>query len=103
MLGRSPGGFLRQPARIVDAAEIGFRRESRVRSFYEPLRAKGNPDGYASPRHLNASSATGIYREPEPRLFSFNNPYGACQRCQGSGNTIDFESQPDHSGQAERH
>ncbi len=32
-----------------------------------------------------------IYREPEPRLFSFNNPYGACQRCQGFGNTIDFD------------
>ena len=32
-----------------------------------------------------------IYREPEPRLFSFNNPYGACPRCQGFGNTIDFD------------
>jgi excinuclease ABC subunit A len=31
------------------------------------------------------------YREPEPRLFSFNNPYGACPRCQGFGNTIDFD------------
>ena len=29
--------------------------------------------------------------EPEPRLFSFNNPYGACPRCQGFGNTIDFD------------
>jgi excinuclease ABC subunit A len=32
-----------------------------------------------------------IYQEPEPRLFSFNNPYGACPRCQGFGNTIDFD------------
>jgi excinuclease ABC subunit A len=31
------------------------------------------------------------YEEPEPRLFSFNNPYGACPRCQGFGNTIDFD------------
>jgi excinuclease ABC subunit A len=31
-----------------------------------------------------------VYQEPEPRLFSFNNPYGACPRCQGFGNTIDF-------------
>ena len=29
--------------------------------------------------------------EPEPRLFSFNNPFGACPRCQGFGNTIDFD------------
>src|SRR6201982_1190849 len=31
------------------------------------------------------------YQEPEPRLFSFNSPYGACPRCQGFGNTIDFD------------
>ena len=29
--------------------------------------------------------------EPEPRLFSFNSPYGACPRCQGFGNTIDID------------
>ena len=28
---------------------------------------------------------------PEPILFSFNSPYGACPRCQGFGNTIDFD------------
>jgi excinuclease ABC subunit A len=28
------------------------------------------------------------YQEPEPRLFSFNNPFGACPECQGFGNTI---------------
>jgi len=31
------------------------------------------------------------YPEPEPILFSFNSPYGACPRCQGFGNTIDFD------------
>ncbi len=28
------------------------------------------------------------YLQPEPRLFSFNNPFGACPTCQGFGNTI---------------
>ena len=28
---------------------------------------------------------------PEPGLFSFNNPMGACPRCQGFGNTIDYD------------
>jgi len=32
-----------------------------------------------------------LYEEPEPRLFSFNNPFGACPKCQGFGNTIDFD------------
>lgn len=33
------------------------------------------------------------YRTPEPRLFSFNNPYGACPTCQGFGNTITLDQQ----------
>ena len=33
------------------------------------------------------------YDEPEPRLFSFNSPFGACPTCQGFGNTtgIDYD------------
>src|SRR5581483_3486469 len=31
------------------------------------------------------------FQEPEPSLFSFNNPHGACRRCQGFGNTIDYD------------
>jgi len=29
--------------------------------------------------------------EPEPRLFSFNNPYGACPTCHGFGNLIEID------------
>ena len=31
------------------------------------------------------------YAAPEPRLFSFNNPFGACPKCQGFGNTIGLD------------
>ncbi len=31
------------------------------------------------------------YEDPEPKLFSFNSPFGACSRCQGFGNTIDLD------------
>jgi excinuclease ABC subunit A len=31
------------------------------------------------------------YDEPEPQLFSFNSPYGACPTCQGFGNTIGID------------
>lgn len=40
------------------------------------------------------------YQEPEPRLFSFNNPFGACPECQGFGNTMTLDLDrviPDHS------
>jgi len=31
------------------------------------------------------------FQEPQPALFSFNSPAGACPRCQGFGNTIDYD------------
>ncbi|MEN8193019.1 MAG: excinuclease ABC subunit UvrA [Bacteroidota bacterium] len=32
------------------------------------------------------------YEEPEPRFFSFNNPFGACPVCQGFGRTMGFDN-----------
>lgn len=40
------------------------------------------------------------YAEPEPKLFSFNNPQGACYKCQGFGRTIEIDEDlviPDRS------
>ena len=31
------------------------------------------------------------YPVPEPRLFSFNSPLGACPQCEGFGNVIDLD------------
>jgi len=31
------------------------------------------------------------YEEPEPRFFSFNNPFGACPVCQGFGKTVGID------------
>jgi excinuclease ABC subunit A len=31
------------------------------------------------------------YPEPEPRLYSFNSPLGACPQCEGFGNVIDID------------
>ncbi|MBX2991406.1 MAG: excinuclease ABC subunit UvrA [Bacteroidetes bacterium] len=31
------------------------------------------------------------YEEPDPRLFSFNNPFGACPECQGFGKAIGID------------
>lgn len=39
--------------------------------------------------HLEADGIR--FDEPEPLLFSFNNPVGACPRCQGFGETIDLD------------
>jgi excinuclease ABC subunit A len=80
-------------ARIVDAAEIGYREAEEI--VYEIV--PRDSDQSIERRRMRFSAAFECknchraYREPEPRLFSFNNPYGACPRCQGFGNTIDFD------------
>jgi excinuclease ABC subunit A len=83
-----------QRSRVVDAVEIGYREAGEV--IFETAPRSGDGDGEA-PRRLRFShrfeckNDGSRYEEPEPRLFSFNNPYGACPRCQGFGNTIDFD------------
>ena len=78
------------PARIVDAIEISYRESGEV--IFEIAPRDDQPS-----QHLRFSQRFECmhcnlrYEEPEPRLFSFNNPYGACPRCQGFGNTIDFD------------
>ena len=42
-------------------------------------------------RRVRVHELPSARREPEPRLFSFNNPFGACPRCQGFGNTVDYD------------
>jgi excinuclease ABC subunit A len=81
-------------ARIVDAIETGYRESGEVQFHF--VKRPGEPvqNENAAKRFSAAFECTTChraYREPEPRLFSFNNPYGACPRCQGFGNTIDFD------------
>ncbi|MDT8066579.1 MAG: excinuclease ABC subunit UvrA, partial [Terriglobia bacterium] len=91
-------------ARIVDAAEIGYRESGEILFEIVPrdLQTLDPQVSAAKPRPpvrpalrfsaaFECKTCHRVYREPEPSLFSFNNPYGACPRCQGFGNTIDFD------------
>lgn len=77
-------GDAEQRQRLADSIELAF--------------AEG--DGYLSVcvndneivsfnNHLEADGIK--FDEPEPLLFSFNNPIGACPKCQGFGETIDID------------
>lgn len=74
--------------RIVDTTEICYREAGEV--IFEQA---GEPD----PERLRFSERFACktcdieFLAPEPSLFSFNNPYGACPKCQGFGNTIDYD------------
>jgi excinuclease ABC subunit A len=72
--------------RLVDTIEICYREAGEV--IFES--ASG-----AAPLRFNERfecKTCGMdFNVPEPILFSFNSPVGACPRCQGFGNTIDFD------------
>ncbi len=74
--------------RIVDTVEVCYSEAGEV--YFEPA-------GVAEPRSLHFSEKFAckvcglVAAPPEPTLFSFNNPIGACPVCQGFGNTIDYD------------
>jgi len=72
--------------RLVDTTEICYREAGEV-IFEEASGARRlRFDEKFACKRCNREFA-----EPEPRLFSFNSPSGACPRCQGFGNTVDFD------------
>jgi excinuclease ABC subunit A len=90
-------------ARIVDAAEIAYREagevifeevprgEAEAVEPAEELAAKLDRRRHRFSAAFECKNCHQSGKEPEPRLFSFNNPFGACPRCQGFGNTVDFD------------
>jgi excinuclease ABC subunit A len=77
-------------ARLVDGIEIAYRESGEV--IFETAPREGEaPRQMRYSQRFECKRCALRYEEPEPRLFSFNNPYGACPRCQGFGNTIDFD------------
>jgi len=79
-------------SRLMDSIEICFR-EGRGEAILEfvPGNEGAPPERMVFSERFECKKCRVTYQEPEPRLFSFNNPYGACPRCQGFGNTIDFD------------
>ncbi|HZD95326.1 MAG TPA: excinuclease ABC subunit UvrA [Candidatus Sulfotelmatobacter sp.] len=79
-----------QRSRIVDAVETGYR-EAGETVFELAPREDEKVQQWRFSQKFECKQCHLKYEEPEPRLFSFNNPFGACPRCQGFGNTIDFD------------
>ncbi len=71
--------------RLSDAIEVTFKEgENRL----VLINADTNEEKYFNKFY----ECCGIrYEEPEPRFFSFNNPFGACPVCQGFSKTIGID------------
>ncbi|MGH9481748.1 MAG: excinuclease ABC subunit UvrA, partial [Terriglobales bacterium] len=74
-------------ARLVDAIETGYREAGEARLVFPG--APGS-EAWRFNQRLECKRCGRAFEAPEPSLFSFNNPQGACPRCQGFGNTTDI-------------
>ncbi|HZI50481.1 MAG TPA: excinuclease ABC subunit UvrA, partial [Terriglobia bacterium] len=72
--------------RLIDSIEVCFRE-----SGGEVLLEIPGGQRHRFSEAFECKTCNLRYEDPEPRLFSFNNPFGACSRCQGFGNTIDLD------------
>jgi excinuclease ABC subunit A len=79
-------------ARLTDSIEIAYL-EGGGAAF--AIELASTPDGQPT-RHVFSERfecrTCGIaYELPQPRLFSFNNPFGACPTCHGFGNVMELD------------
>lgn len=73
--------------RLADAVDIAFY-EGKGQLFIESVSDKTRID------FSNKFEADGIsFLEPNVHLFSFNNPYGACPKCDGYGSTVGIDEE----------
>ena len=77
--------------RAVEALEAALEHgHGRLRVY--PLDAERNPEEpWRFSADLHCPDCDFHYREPQPALFSFNSPVGACETCRGFGRTIGID------------
>ena len=56
-----------------------------------PEPASPDPERLAFSERFECRKCDLAYETPQPRLFSFNNPFGACPTCHGFGNVVELD------------
>jgi len=77
--------------RLIDSLELCFREAGEAALEFVSPEPASPPERLVFSERFECKRCKVAFQPPEPGLFSFNNPYGACPRCQGFGNTIDFD------------
>ncbi|MGA9365600.1 MAG: excinuclease ABC subunit UvrA [Bacteroidota bacterium] len=73
--------------RLADSVEMAFNEGE----GYVVLKVLETGEELKFNNKFECSQCGFKYEEPEPRLFSFNNPYGACPKCQGFGRSVGID------------
>jgi excinuclease ABC subunit A len=79
-------------ARLTDSIEIAYQ-EGGGAAFAIEAPSPSAPDGqvHRFSERFECRACNIQYEVPQPRLFSFNNPFGACPLCHGFGNIIELD------------
>ena len=77
--------------RFIDSVEICYREAGEAIVNLLPRAPGEEPEWLRFNERFECKRCCITFPEPQPSFFSFNNPAGACPRCQGFGNTIDFD------------
>ena len=79
-----------QRQRVTDAIETAYREGGGAAWAVEPLESGSGRTMHFSER-FECRPCGETYEDPQPRLFSFNNPFGACPTCHGFGNIVELD------------
>jgi excinuclease ABC subunit A len=77
--------------RFIDSVEICYREGGEAILNLLPRAPDEKAEWLRFNERFECKRCRIVFPEPQPSFFSFNNPAGACPRCQGFGNTIDFD------------
>jgi len=72
-------------ARLYESAELGLKLSNGILVVSEISGKEAQPKERTLSRNFACSKCDLFLPAPEPRIFSFNSPLGACKRCDGIG------------------
>jgi excinuclease ABC subunit A len=79
-------------ARLTDSIETAYTEGGGAGFAIQlPAAGDGQPVVHRFSERFECRSCAIQYEVPQPRLFSFNNPFGACALCHGFGNIIELD------------
>ena len=78
-------------SRLTDSVETSFREGDGSAFAIEVDEAGAPATTHRFSERFDCRPCGLSYEVPQPRLFSFNNPFGACPTCHGFGNVIELD------------
>jgi excinuclease ABC subunit A len=87
--------YTNDKSRLVEACENALKKSD---GLIFAIDDKGNETIYSS--RMTCPKCGMVFEELQPRMFSFNSPFGACEKCHGLGIKMEFDQDliiPDQS------